>query len=151
MTIRKEEVLDLLRQMPDEVDVEELIYRLYLFEKVQAINQFFDIDLVRHLTKQIEHFFLAYRHRNLLIPFTRTKPSLFLITKIIQTTLFCRAVKKGTGTFGASPLFLTLATPSAPIPRIRQATVGQSALPTSRPSDSSPRQAAPASLHPSPS
>ncbi len=36
MTIRKEEVLDLLRQMPDEVDVEELIYRLYLLEKLAA-------------------------------------------------------------------------------------------------------------------
>jgi len=36
MTIRKDEVLELLRQMPDEVDVEELIYRLYLLEKLAA-------------------------------------------------------------------------------------------------------------------
>lgn len=34
MTIRKEEVLELVRQLPDEVDVEELIYRLYLREKL---------------------------------------------------------------------------------------------------------------------
>jgi hypothetical protein len=36
MTIRKDEVIEMLRQMPDEVDVEELIYRLYLFEKLAA-------------------------------------------------------------------------------------------------------------------
>ena len=36
MTIRKDEVLEMLRQMPDEVDVEELIYRLYLLEKLAA-------------------------------------------------------------------------------------------------------------------
>ena len=36
MTIRKDEVLEMLRQMPDEVDVEELIYRLHLLEKLAA-------------------------------------------------------------------------------------------------------------------
>lgn len=36
MTIRKEEMLELLRQFPDEVDIEELIYRLYLREKLVA-------------------------------------------------------------------------------------------------------------------
>lgn len=36
MTIRKEEVLDLLRTLPDEVDIEEIIYRLYLREKLAA-------------------------------------------------------------------------------------------------------------------
>lgn len=36
MTVRKEEVLKLLNQFPDQVDVEELIYRLYLLEKLQA-------------------------------------------------------------------------------------------------------------------
>jgi hypothetical protein len=36
MTIRKEEVLDLLRNLPDEVDIEEVIYRLYLREKLAA-------------------------------------------------------------------------------------------------------------------
>mgnify|MGYP005862878923 CR=1 FL=1 len=36
MTIRKEEVLELVRQLPDEIDIEELIYRLYLREKLAA-------------------------------------------------------------------------------------------------------------------
>jgi hypothetical protein len=36
MTISKDEVLELVRQLPDEVDVEELIYRLYLREKLAA-------------------------------------------------------------------------------------------------------------------
>lgn len=36
MTIRKEEVLDLVRTLPDEVDIEEIIYRLYLREKLAA-------------------------------------------------------------------------------------------------------------------
>jgi hypothetical protein len=36
MTISKEEALELVRQLPDEVDVEELIYRLYLLEKLAA-------------------------------------------------------------------------------------------------------------------
>ena len=34
MTIHKEEVLELVRQLPDEVDIEEVIYRLYLREKL---------------------------------------------------------------------------------------------------------------------
>jgi len=36
MTMRKEEVLELIRQLPDEVDLEEVIYRLYLCEKLAA-------------------------------------------------------------------------------------------------------------------
>lgn len=36
VTIRKEEILELLRRQPDEIDVEELIYQLYLREKVAA-------------------------------------------------------------------------------------------------------------------
>lgn len=36
MTIRKDEVLKLVEQFPDPVDVEELIYRLYLLEKLAA-------------------------------------------------------------------------------------------------------------------
>jgi predicted transcriptional regulator len=36
MTIHKEEVLELVRQLPDEIDIEELIYRLYLLEKLAA-------------------------------------------------------------------------------------------------------------------
>jgi disulfide oxidoreductase YuzD len=34
MAIRKEEVLAPVRQLPDEVDSEELIYPLYLLEKL---------------------------------------------------------------------------------------------------------------------
>ena len=34
--MQKEEVLELMRQLPDEVDVEEVIYRLYLREKLAA-------------------------------------------------------------------------------------------------------------------
>jgi hypothetical protein len=36
MAIPKEEVLELVRQLPDDVDIEELIYRLYLREKLIA-------------------------------------------------------------------------------------------------------------------
>ncbi|HXH14434.1 MAG TPA: hypothetical protein VNP04_32300 [Alphaproteobacteria bacterium] len=36
MTIHKDEVLELVRQLPDEIDIEELIYRLYLLEKLAA-------------------------------------------------------------------------------------------------------------------
>jgi hypothetical protein len=34
--MHKEEVLELVRQLPDEVDLEEVIYRLYLREKLAA-------------------------------------------------------------------------------------------------------------------
>jgi len=36
MTISKEEILELVNQLPDPVDVEDLIYRLYLREKLAA-------------------------------------------------------------------------------------------------------------------
>ena len=36
MSMQKEEVLALVRQLPDEVDVEAVIYRLYLREKLAA-------------------------------------------------------------------------------------------------------------------
>jgi hypothetical protein len=39
MTIAKAEVLDLVRALPEEVDLEELIYRLYLREKLAAAEQ----------------------------------------------------------------------------------------------------------------
>ena len=48
MTIPKQELLDLLQELPDEVDVEELIYRLYLREKLAAAEQ--DIAAGRTLT-----------------------------------------------------------------------------------------------------
>jgi predicted transcriptional regulator len=35
VTMRKQDVLDIVREMPDEVDVDELHYRLYLFQKVR--------------------------------------------------------------------------------------------------------------------
>jgi hypothetical protein len=36
LSMHKEEVLELVRQLPEEVDVEEVIYRLYLREKLAA-------------------------------------------------------------------------------------------------------------------
>jgi hypothetical protein len=36
MTLSREEVLGLVRQLPEEVDIEELIYRLYPREKLAA-------------------------------------------------------------------------------------------------------------------
>lgn len=39
MTIPKDEMLALLKQMPDRVDVEDLIYRLYLREKLAAVEE----------------------------------------------------------------------------------------------------------------
>jgi hypothetical protein len=36
MTMHKEDVLEIVRQLPDEVDIEELIYRLYPREKLAA-------------------------------------------------------------------------------------------------------------------
>ena len=36
MTIRKTELVELVNQLPDDVDIEELIYRLYLREKLGA-------------------------------------------------------------------------------------------------------------------
>jgi hypothetical protein len=50
MTIRKEEVLELVRQLPDEVDVEEVIYRLYLREKLAVAEE--DIATGRTLSSE---------------------------------------------------------------------------------------------------
>jgi hypothetical protein len=36
MVIRREEVLRLVRELPEEVDVDELIHRLYLRQKLAA-------------------------------------------------------------------------------------------------------------------
>ncbi len=36
MTISRAEVLELIRQLPEEVEIEDLIYRLYLREKLAA-------------------------------------------------------------------------------------------------------------------
>jgi hypothetical protein len=50
MTIRKDEVIELLSQLPDEVDIEELIYRLYLREKLAASEA--DISAGRTLSAE---------------------------------------------------------------------------------------------------
>ncbi len=39
VTIPKEEVIELVRQLPDQVEIEELIYRLYLREKLAAAEE----------------------------------------------------------------------------------------------------------------
>lgn len=35
ITLRKQDVLDIVQAMPEEVDVDELHYRLYLFQKIR--------------------------------------------------------------------------------------------------------------------
>jgi len=50
MSMQKEEVLELVRQLPDEVDVEEVIYRLYLREKLAAAEA--DISAGRTLSPE---------------------------------------------------------------------------------------------------
>ena len=50
MSLHKEEVLELVRQLPDEVDVEEVIYRLYLREKLAAAEA--DIAAARTLSPE---------------------------------------------------------------------------------------------------
>ena len=50
MTMHKEEVLELVRQLPDEVDLEEVIYRLYLREKLTAAEA--DITAGRTLSSE---------------------------------------------------------------------------------------------------
>jgi hypothetical protein len=39
MTIAKQQVLDLLQDLPDQVDIEEVIYRLYLRQKLELAEQ----------------------------------------------------------------------------------------------------------------
>lgn len=50
MTMQKDEVLELVRQLPDEVDLEEVIYRLYLREKLAAAEA--DIAAGRTLSSE---------------------------------------------------------------------------------------------------
>lgn len=35
MAVRKEEILEMVRQTPDEIDIEDLSYRLFLREKIE--------------------------------------------------------------------------------------------------------------------
>lgn len=37
--VPKEEVIEMVRQMPDEIDIEELIYRLYVREKLEQAEE----------------------------------------------------------------------------------------------------------------
>jgi hypothetical protein len=39
MSVTRDEVLELVRNLPDKVDIEELIYRLYLREKLAAAEE----------------------------------------------------------------------------------------------------------------
>lgn len=39
MTIAKQEVIELIRELPDEVDVDEIIYRLYLRQKLEGAEK----------------------------------------------------------------------------------------------------------------
>ena len=48
MTLPKQQVLDLLGELPDDVDLDELIYRLYLRQKLAAAEA--DIAAGRGLT-----------------------------------------------------------------------------------------------------
>jgi hypothetical protein len=47
--MKKSEVLDLLRRMPDDVDVDDLIYRIYLKQKLEASEAAAEAgDLIPH-------------------------------------------------------------------------------------------------------
>ncbi|MBI4614302.1 MAG: hypothetical protein HY720_11880 [Planctomycetes bacterium] len=50
LTIPKTRILELLREFPDDVEVEEVIYRLYLLEKIAAAEE--DIAAGRTLSAQ---------------------------------------------------------------------------------------------------
>ena len=39
MTIAKHQLIEMLDKLPDEVDVEELMYRLYLLEKLDGAEE----------------------------------------------------------------------------------------------------------------
>jgi hypothetical protein len=39
MTIAKQQVLDLLKDLPEQVDIDEVIYRLYLRQKLELAEQ----------------------------------------------------------------------------------------------------------------
>jgi hypothetical protein len=61
MSMQKEEVLELVRQLPDEVDVEEVIYRLYLREKLAAAEA--DIAAGRTLSlEEVREQARTWRH-----------------------------------------------------------------------------------------
>ncbi|MDA8339005.1 MAG: hypothetical protein M0Z70_06875 [Nitrospiraceae bacterium] len=39
MTIAKQEVFELIKDLPDEVDIDEIIYRLYLRQKLESAEK----------------------------------------------------------------------------------------------------------------
>lgn len=39
MTIAKQEVFELIKDLPDEVDIDEIIYRLYLRQKLEIAEK----------------------------------------------------------------------------------------------------------------
>ena len=39
MTITKQQVLDLVKDLPEEIDIDELMYRLYLRQKLEAAER----------------------------------------------------------------------------------------------------------------
>ncbi len=39
MTITKQQVLDLLKDLPEQVDIDEIIYRLYLRQKLELAER----------------------------------------------------------------------------------------------------------------
>ncbi len=49
MNVKKDEVLELLRDMPDEVNAHDLSYRLYLMQKLEASEAAADSgDVIPH-------------------------------------------------------------------------------------------------------
>ena len=39
MTITKQQVLEIVKDLPDEVDIDEIMYRLYLRQKLEAAEK----------------------------------------------------------------------------------------------------------------
>ena len=39
MTVSKEKILALIKELPDHVDIEDLMYRLYLLQKIESGEQ----------------------------------------------------------------------------------------------------------------
>lgn len=39
MTIPKQKVFELIKDLPDEVDIDEIIYRLYLMQKLESAER----------------------------------------------------------------------------------------------------------------
>lgn len=49
MIIAKKQVIEMIRDLPEEIDIEELMYRLYLREKIEAAEEDVKTDrLISH-------------------------------------------------------------------------------------------------------